>query len=181
MRLVEEKSLAVIGVLLSLILILNLAQQYIASKQTANNQAQVRQSLKLVEAYGRVNAFSSEYIEMLNYDLLFSRKPGFWELKIKDVPVLLNKIPEADRNYWQGKTTRERFMFKTQNLNSELRKCQQVVNALHQNQIDYISKNQFWSYLETITQIIQVVLILLVIYLHAVLISSIQQRIKKPK
>jgi hypothetical protein len=135
----------------------------------------------LVESYGRVNAFSSEYIEMLNYDLFFSLKPGFWDMKNKDVPLLLNKIPESERNYWQEKTTRERFMYDTRNLNAELRKCQQKANTLYQNQEDYISKNQFWSYIETITQIIQVALILLVIYLHAVLVSSIHGRITKTK
>ena len=133
MRLVEEKRLAVVGVLLVCILLFNLAQQYVASIQTANNQAQVRQSLKLVESYGRVNAFYLEYIEMLNYDMLLSRIPGIWDKKVKDVPEMFNKIPEAERNDWKDKTTRERFMYKTRGLNDVLKKCQQRVNTLSQN------------------------------------------------
>ena len=181
MRLVEEKRLTIIGILLALILLLNLSQQIVASKQTANNEAQVRQSLKLVESYGRVNAFSLEYIEMLNYDLLLSRKPGFWDMTIKNVPELLNKIPESERLIWQDKTTRERFMYKARNLNAELRKCQQNANDLVQKQEDYISKNKAWGYTETTLQIIQVTFILLVIYLHGTLISSIRGRIEKTK
>lgn len=181
MRLVEEKRLAVIGVLLVCILLLNLAQQYVASRQTANNQAQVRQSLELVESYGRVNAFAIEYIEMLNYDMLFSRKPGFWAKSLKDVPEIFNKIPEAERYDWQDKTTRERFMYKVRKLNDELKKWQQRANTLFQNQENYISKNQVWGYIETTLQAIQVAFILLVIYLHAGLISLIHGRIAKSK
>ncbi len=181
MRLIEEKRLTIIGVLLTLILLLNVSQQFVASKQTVNNEAQVRQSLKLVESYGRVNAFSLEYIEMLNYDLLLSRKLGFWDMKIKNVPDLFNKIPESERHVWQDKTTRERFMYKARNLNAELRKCQQNANDLYQKQEDYISKNKVWSYIEKIVQIIQLIFILLVIYLHATLIASIHGRIEKGK
>jgi hypothetical protein len=108
MRLVEEKKLTIIGVLLAIILLLSLSQQYVASKQTDNNQAQARQSLALVESYGRVNAFALEYIEMLNYDMLFSRNPEFWTKKIKDVPEVFSKIPESERDTWSDRTTRER-------------------------------------------------------------------------
>jgi hypothetical protein len=181
MRLVEEKRMVLIGVLLVSILLLNLAQQFVGSKQSSNNQAQVRQSLELVESYGRVNAFALEYIEMLNYDMLFSRNPEFWTKNLKDVPEVLNKIPEAERYNWQDKTTRERFMYKARELNEELKKCQQKANILFQSQEDFISKNQAWGYVETTLQMIQVAIILLVIYLYAGLLSSIHGRIAKSK
>jgi len=173
--------LTIVGVLLTLILLLNLLQQFVASKQTSNNEAQVRQSLKLVGSYGRVNAFSLEYIEMLNYDSIFSRKPGFWDMNIKNVPELFDKIPDSERHIWQDKTTRERFMYNARTISAELRKCQQNANDIYQKQEDYISKNKAWGYIETTVQIIQLILILLVIYLHGTLISSIHGRTEKAK
>lgn len=179
MRLVEEKRMVVIGVLLVLILLLNLAQQYVASKQAGNNRAQVRQSLTLVESYGRLNAFALEYIEMLNYDMLLSRNPALWTKKVKDVPELYNKIPESERNSWQDKTARERFMYKAGEANNNLRQSQQKANILFKNQEDFISKNQTWECAEATLQIIQVAIILLVIYLYVGLHSSIRGRISK--
>ncbi len=181
MRLVEERKLVIIGVLLAIIFLLSLAQQYVASKQVDNNQAQVRQSLTLVESYGRVNAFALEYIEMLNYDMLFSRDPEFWTKKLIDVPEVLNKIPESERYSWQDKTTRERFMYKTRGLNEELRKCQLKANILFKDQENFISKNRAWDYVETTLQILQTAIILLVIYLYFGLHISIQVRIAKTK
>ncbi len=173
--------MTIVGVLLTLILLINLLQQFIASKQTSNNEAQVRQSLKLVESYGRLNAFSLEYIEMLSYDLIFSRRPGFWDMNIKNVPELFDKIPESERHIWQDKTTRERFINNARTISAELRKCQQNANDIYLKQEDYISNNKAWSYIETTVQIIQLIFILLVIYLHGTLISSIHGRIEKVK
>jgi hypothetical protein len=181
MRLIEEKKLTVVGVLLAIIFLLSIAQQYVASKQADNNQAQARQSLALVESYGRVNAFALEYIEMLNYDMLFSRDPEFWTKRIRDVPELLNKIPESERNAWMDKTTRERFMYKTRELNKELRNSQMKANALFADQKDFISKNHFLSSVETTLQISQAAIILFVIYLYFSLHASIQGRINKKR
>jgi hypothetical protein len=181
MKPVEERKLVIIGVLLAIIFLLSLAQQYVASKQVDNSQAQVRQSLTLVESYGRVNAFALEYIEMLNYDMLFSRDPEFWTKKLIDVPELLNKIPESERDGWKDKTTRERFMYKTRGLNEDLRKCQLKANILFKGQENFISKNRTWGFIETMLQIFQAAIILLVIYLYFGLHLSIQARITQTK
>ena len=181
MRLVEERRISIVGLFLVLILLFNLAQQWVSAQQTNNNQGQVRQSLKLAESYGRLNAFSIEYIEMLNYDLLFSREPGFWRKAVKEVPEILDKIPENELDHWKDKTTRERFIYSAKKVKHEQRSLQQEANTLFMHQENFISKNILWNNIETFLSLIQIFLILIVIYLYFGLISSIHGRIVKPK
>jgi hypothetical protein len=72
-------------------------------------------------------------------------------------------------------------MYKTRELNKELRNSQMKANALFADQKDFISKNHFLSSVETTLQISQAAIILFVIYLYFSLHASIQGRINKKR
>jgi len=118
-----------IGFFLGALLITGIIKDQKNDSIDSVSSEQLELSLNLGNAYGRVNAISSEYIHLLIYgqDLSKGKK---WNKKVKNVPLVYNKLESDEQQIWSDSLVNVLFVRDLDNLSDQFQEESTVVNTL---------------------------------------------------
>jgi len=155
-----------IAILLGLVLLISIINEFVAGRINSNLQKQIEQNLVLSKLYGETSARWLEVNEMLQRNLALTLQ-GLSNKTVEESGKFKKEnFKDQDWNYWRSKTVIEFWEHRYRTAWGSLRKTLDETNEKRHKQENYIQNNRGWGILESILRFVQIGLVIAALLLY---------------
>lgn len=162
----SNRNETIIAFFLSLALFVSISNEFVAGIISDNLQKQIEQDLALSRSYGETSARWLEVNEMLQRNLAFTLQ-GLSNKTVEESSIFHKKdFTNQKWNFWRDKTVIEFWEYSYRNAWKNLRNAIDETNKIKGNRENFVQKNKWWEFLESILRVVQICLIILSLLLY---------------
>lgn len=160
------------AVLLGFVLLISIANEFVAGRINSNLQKQIEQDLALSKAYGETSARWLEVNEMLQRNLAIALQDLLNKTVEESGKFKKENFNDQDWHYWRSKTVIEFWEHRYAKAWDSLRKTLDETNEKRHKQENFVKKNRVWGNLESFLRVVQMTLVIFALLLYLRMIVS---------
>ncbi len=154
-----DRTETVTAILLGLVLLISIANEFMAGRINSNLQKQIEQDLALSKAYGETSARWLELNEMLQRNLALTLQ-GLSNKTVEGSGKFKKEnFNDQDWHYWRSKKVIEFWEHRYRTAWDSLRKTLDETNEKRHKQENFVQNNRGWGILESILRVVQMGLV----------------------